>query len=219
MENRKEYDMAKKEFITWLKLHYRERAKRSLKAKVLVQLGYLRRLAATLKIKSVGDHIENFLYDSDGKILLGTIHRSISNYLVDRFNGTAVLIDGTKSVKERQMAEERFQTQAATRIMVGQIKAAGVGLNLTAAHTVGMVELPWKPADCEQFEDRAYARLNDLHGADVYYYVAENSIEQHMCNIIQTKQKVCDRVIDGEVMDDGIAIFDQLMEMMLDEEK
>lgn len=220
MDNRKEYDQAQHDFLTWIKLHHIERLGKVKRAMKLTQLSYLRRLAAICKLPRVFDWIDHFLAGSDGKLLGFAIHKSIINRLEERYRSICVVIDGSKTAKERQVAEQRFQRDRRTRILFGNIKAAGVGLNLTAAHTSALIELPWKPADCTQAEARAYGRLNDIHGIDSYYLIATNSIEEKLCKLIQKKQRNIDEVLDGTTQDDSINIYDELVaEMLADAQK
>lgn len=214
LDNRREYDRAENHFIQWLMSIGHKRLFGALKAERLVKMGYLKRLAARLKMKAVFEWIDDFLRNSEGKLLLFAVHKKIVQALHTRYQKLSVVIDGSKSNDERRRAEKRFQNDDKVRILIGNIKAAGVGLNLTAADTVAFIELPWKPADCEQAEDRCYGRLNDLHGASCYYLIAHNTIEERLCEIIQTKQKISATAIDGGKGKHSLNVLDLLAKVM-----
>jgi SWI/SNF-related matrix-associated actin-dependent regulator 1 of chromatin subfamily A len=211
LTNRSEYDRAENHFIAWLvSIGHTGRLVGALKAERLVQMGYLKRLAAWLKMNAVIEWIDNFLAEGTGKLLVFAIHKRIIKKLSNKYKDIAVVIDGSKTKRQRRKAEKRFQHTTKIRLLIGNIRAAGVGLNLTAADTVAFIELPWKPADCEQAEDRCYGRLNDLHGASIYYLVAHHTLEDKLCSIIQRKHGIATTAIDGGKRRDHLNVHDLL---------
>ena len=60
------------------------------------------------------------------------------------------------SKNERQLSVDRFQDDDKVKVFVGNIKAAGVGITLTAGEGVIMNDLSFLPSDHAQAEDRAY---------------------------------------------------------------
>ncbi|EGQ61097.1 SNF2-related helicase, partial [Acidithiobacillus sp. GGI-221] len=81
--------------------------------------------------------------------------------------GSAVRLTGKESRKKRDAAVTMFQTDPSCRWFIANIKAAGVGLNLTAATYVFFVSRPWTPADQTQAEDRAY-RIGQNRRVEIY---------------------------------------------------
>lgn len=71
---------------------------------------------------------------------------------------SAKLIFGGTDPNRRQSMIDAFQTDPKVRVMVAQINAAGVGLNLTAATSVWVAEPSWVPADNAQAIMRAHRR-------------------------------------------------------------
>lgn len=153
---------------------------------------------ATLKLPAVTDWLENFLSGSNGKILVFGIHHAILRPLLKRFEKTAVLIDGLTPSKEREHIVHKFQNDPRIRLFLGNLKAAGVGLNLTAAYTVAFAELAWNPATHTQAEDRCYARLNDLHGAQIIFFVGHGTLEEKLLGLLDRKQRIINAAIEGK---------------------
>jgi len=77
LENRHEYDEAEEDLILWLSKYSKRKANNAARAERLVKMGYLKRLAATLKLKAVTDWIDRFLEETDEKLVVFAIHRDI----------------------------------------------------------------------------------------------------------------------------------------------
>jgi SWI/SNF-related matrix-associated actin-dependent regulator of chromatin subfamily A-like protein 1 len=212
IEDRKQYERAVNQFILWLTKISTEKARRAMHAQAVVKVGYLTRLAAELKLKSVMEWIDNFLEDTDEKLIVFGVHRKIIHTLYERYPGISVVIDGNTPAKERLELTDKFNHGKKTRIMIGNIEAAGKGLNMTAASNVAMVELPWRPADVSQAVDRSH-RLGQTKQVDCYFLVARETIETKLCEILQKKQHILSEILDGESGGD-LNILDQLMESL-----
>ena len=216
IEDRKDYAHANQDFLNWLATKYRARLANAERAAGLTKIGYLRRLVAQLKLKSILEWIDSFLINSDEKLIVFGVHREILNTINQRYSKISVLINGSVTLNERKIREHEFQNDNRIRLFLGNIKAAGVGLNLTAASTVLFAELGWTPTEMIQAEDRCFARLNDLHGASVYYVIGKSTIEERILKILQDKQEIADNILDNEV-NVTLNIFDMLCQQMLQE--
>lgn len=209
----KEYDFALNNFKGWLQKNRPDKADASWRAKQVTQLGYLKQLAAKAKLPIVIDWVDDFLQESSGKLILFGIHKEILKVLKDRYKNICVSIDGETAPDDRQIACDRFQNADGVRLFIGQIKAAGVGLNLTAAETVGFVELGWTPGEHTQGEDRCH-RIGTRNAVSCYYFVAKDTIEEKLLKIIQEKQQNITRILDGRNVEEGLDLWDQLCKEM-----
>lgn len=201
-KQRKEYELATNKFITWMARKNPTKLKKAERAQRLVQLGYLKRLAAEIKMPAVMEWIDNFLEGSEGKLLVFGIHKNIIAQLEERYKKICVVVSGKVKKADRQLAVDRFQKNPKFRLFIGNIKAAGVGLTLTKAHDVAFVEIGWTPGEHSQAEDRCYGRVNDMHGATVTYLIAENTIESKLIKLIHKKQRILNAVMDGQASKD-----------------
>jgi SWI/SNF-related matrix-associated actin-dependent regulator 1 of chromatin subfamily A len=91
----------------------------------------------------------------------------------------------------------------------GNIKAAGVGITLTAASDVLFLEFPWTPGDLEQAADRCH-RIGQLNSVTVYYMVANDTIEEDIVEILQSKAAVIGQAMDGAADFMGVNILNEL---------
>jgi SWI/SNF-related matrix-associated actin-dependent regulator 1 of chromatin subfamily A len=213
IDRREEYERAEEDLIKWLSTYDYAAAIRA-RFDRRTKFTYLKRLAAQLKLPYVYEWVDNFLQNSDDKLLLGVWHRDIIAKLEERYGKGCVVIHGGKTTLQRENAEKAIMTNPKVRILIGQIKSAGLGLNLPNL-TVALAEFPWNPGTAQQFIDRAH-RLTTTKKINVYWLVAENTIESRMLEIIQAKQKTLDMVLDGKkVRDDSLTVFDLLQNALL----
>jgi len=205
---RKEYQEATDNFLFWLATKSPAAAKRAKSAQRLVQLGQLKQLAVKYKMKSVTKWIEDFLEESNEKLVLFAIHKTTIQLLHKTFPAS-VVVDGSTSMHDRKLAVKAFQADPKIKIFIGNIQAAGTGITLTASSSVLFVELPWVPADLTQASDRVH-RIGQTKGVMIYYIVAKNTIEEGLCAILQKKQKILSEILDGDVQKDELNIYDEL---------
>lgn len=210
LSNPREYNEAATDIVAWLRKIDREKARKAKKSKALVQVGYLLRLCAKFKYAYVCQWIDDFLENSDEKLVIFTMHRRMVELLKERYGRLAVVVDGSVTGEKRQRAVDRFQHDDEVRFFIGNIKAAGVGITLTAASSLVFTDLPWTPGDLVQCEDRIH-RIGQKSTAFIYYLVAANTIEEKLCRILQEKQTILEDVLDGTGNGDDLDVFDELM--------
>jgi len=213
IDNRNEYQEAVNNFIDWLSRKSLDKAKRAQKAEQLVKIGYLKRLAAQLKMKSILKWIDNFLEESDDKLVLYCIHKNIIKQIYDKYKKISVVVDGSVTGEKRKKAVLAFQNNKKIKLFIGSIKAAGVVITLTASNTLAFVELDFVPANHIQAEDRIH-RIGQKYNASIYYLIAKNTIEVPLCALIQKKQKIVDSVLDGDNITNELNIFDKLEKIL-----
>jgi SWI/SNF-related matrix-associated actin-dependent regulator 1 of chromatin subfamily A len=83
-------------------------------------------------------------------------------------------------------------------VFVGNLKAAGVGITLTAAEAVIMNDLSFVPSDHAQAEDRSY-RYGQKSNVSVYYPIFENTIEGVIYDILNKKKNIFETVMGDNI--------------------
>ncbi len=200
IENREEYNSASADIIDWiLKNEGEEKADRASQAEVLVEFEKLKQLAVKGKIESVKEWVADFL-ESGEKLVLFATHTFTLDLLQQAFPKISVRLDGSTSQKGRQEVVDQFQNNNEIRLFLGNVKAAGVGITLTASSNVGFVELPWTPGDYEQASDRLH-RIGQKDAVNVWTLVAQDTVEEDVAIILSAKQKVLAAVLDGKDVD------------------
>ena len=124
------------------------------------------------------------------KLVVFCYHRDVISRLKDLFaeGDTPVwYITGSSSAKDRQRQVDEFMA-AESGIFIGQIQAAGVGLNLTCTDTCVFLEYSWVPAEMRQAEDRLH-RIGQKGVVNIHYLVAQKSMDQKVLTALRTKMK------------------------------
>tara|TARA_R110000824_G_scaffold7698_1_gene34797 strand:+ start:3247 stop:5241 length:1995 start_codon:yes stop_codon:yes gene_type:complete len=165
------------------------------------EMAKLRQQIAIAKVPLVLDHLTNIL-ETQEKVVVFTHHHAVTEALMDGLEVEkicAVKLDGRDELEVRHNAVENFQNDPDVRVFVGGIKAAGVGLTLTAASHVLFAEMDWTPANLSQAEDRCH-RIGQTDSVLVQHIVLEASLDAYMANKVVEKQKICDKALDDGIM-------------------
>ena len=152
------------------------------------KLTKIRQIIADEKIEQTIELAENIL-EQDKKVIIFCNFTDSLNKIAEHFGKAAVKLDGSMSKPNRQNSVDQFQDNPKIKVFVGNIKAAGVGITLTAAEAVIMNDLSFLPSDHAQAEDRAY-RYGQKNNVLVYYPIFENTIEGIIYDILNNKKQV-----------------------------
>ncbi|KAI8620972.1 SNF2 family N-terminal domain-containing protein [Chytriomyces sp. MP71] len=109
----------------------------------------------------------------------------LCNHGMDKF----VRYDGTMSVKQKSDAVDTFFTDPDIPIMLVSLKAGSVGLNLTRASRVIMLDVWWNPAVEDQAIDRVH-RIGQVLPVKVYRLTIKNSIEDRILMLQENKRAI-----------------------------
>lgn len=198
ISNAPEYNLAAADLAAYLH-EYTEctdwEIRRKMRMEALVRFMTLRQLATLGKIAQAVDFIRTFL-DSGKKLIVFCSLHEVVDALVKAFPG-AVTVTGRDSAVAKQSAVDAFQNNPETRLIVCSIKAAGVGLTLTASSNVAFVELAWTYADCYQCEDRAH-RIGQKDNVTCYYLLGRGTIDQTIYALIHRKKSIAAEIMNSD---------------------
>jgi len=161
----------------------------------------VRQVIAEEKIKDTIELAENIL-EQDKKVIIFTNFTETLNKIAEHFGKQSVKLDGSTSKPQRQYAIDEFQNNEKIKVFVGNIRAAGTGITLTAAEAVIMNDLSFVPGDLSQAEDRAY-RYGQKNSVSVYYPIFINSIESIIYDMINQKKLNINTVMGDDLEDKG----------------
>jgi SNF2 family DNA or RNA helicase len=110
--------------------------------------------------------------------------------------GTAYeYLDGR--TRDRQAKVERFQHDPACRLFLISLKAGGLGLNLTAADYVFLLDPWWNPAVEAQAIDRAH-RIGQSRHVFAYRLIARDTVEERVVELQQQKRTLADAILSAD---------------------
>jgi hypothetical protein len=192
--NSVEYENVMGEYYNWYDKNPEE--SKSLTVQ-FTKITKVRQIIADEKVKNTIEIAENIIEQGKKVIIFCNFTDSL-NKIYEHFKKTAVKLDGSMTKNARQNSVDEFQNNEKIKVFVGNIKAAGVGITLTAAEAVIMNDLSFLPSDHAQAEDRAY-RYGQKNSVLVYYPIFENTIEGIIYDIINEKKKVIATVMGDNV--------------------
>jgi SNF2 family DNA or RNA helicase len=104
-------------------------------------------------------------------------------------------LDG--ATRDRQERVERFQTDPNCKLFLVSLKAGGVGLNLTAAEYVFLLDPWWNPAVEAQAVDRAH-RIGQLNQVFAYRLIARDTVEEKVLELQKSKRDLASAIISAD---------------------
>jgi superfamily II DNA or RNA helicase len=99
--------------------------------------------------------------------------------------------------KNRDLRVDRFQSDPTCRLFLISLKAGGVGLNLTAADYVFILDPWWNPAAEAQAVDRAH-RIGQTRSVFAYRLIARDTVEERVLELQQRKRELADAIITAD---------------------
>lgn len=215
----REYAAAEKDFIRWLiKTGRKQMAINAVRAEAMLKVNELKRLAGLLKLPAVDKWIGDYLEETDDKLIVYGIHKKFLKPLHQKYLSRSVIVDGSVVGKKRQDAIDRFNTHSKCRIFFGNINAAGVGWSAKDCSTTLFGELDWVPGLHTQAEDRTHGigRGQVGRGAHAYYLIGRGTMEVKLVQILQAKQEVVSKTLDGEDQEAALDVHSQLIAALLE---
>ncbi len=104
-------------------------------------------------------------------------------------------LDG--KTKNRRACVERFQTDEKCKLFLVSLKAGGVGLNLTAAEYVFLLDPWWNPAVESQAIDRAH-RIGQTRKVFAYRLIARDTVEEKVLALQENKRDLADAILNED---------------------
>ena len=154
---------------------------------------------ATLSGKSMLllDTLESIVENHE-KVLIFTQFKEmgalLSLFIEERFGEKPLFYHGGCNLKQRETMVQQFQHNRAEKIFLLSLKAAGTGLNLTAANHVIHYDLWWNPAVEAQATDRAY-RIGQKSNVMVHRFITKNTFEEKIDLMIQSKKDLANMTV------------------------
>ena len=211
----KVYKKAKDDLVSYLRDNLdksEEEIERAKKAEALVKIEVLKQVSAQLKLEQATEWIHDFL-ETGEKLLVFMTHHEMVDTLKKEFPD-AITITGDTSTEDKQAAIDKFQNDPNTKLALLGLKAANIGITMTAASNVAFLELGWTPSEMEQAEDRVY-RIGQKNSVNVWYLLAADTIDMQIASLIDRKHLVTKATADGKDLQASDGILKELIKELL----
>ena len=205
----KEYEELMGEYYDWFDNKKEESSSLTVQFSKLMKV---RKVIANEKTKQTIEFAENII-EQGKKVIIFTNFTDTLQTIYQHFGKQAVYLDGSCSKPHRQHAVDEFQDNEKIKVFVGNLKAAGVGLTLTAAEVVIMNDLSFVPAEHAQAEDRAY-RYGQKSNVLVYYPLYENTIEGAIYDILNRKKEIIRTVMGDEQPENSGDVVEEILTLI-----
>ena len=141
--------------------------------------------------------VDNMLEEGGKVIIVCTFAEEIAMFK-NYYKKKCVVYDGKMTAKAKDKAEQAFNNDKNVRVFIGQILAAGVGLNLVVANKMVFNSYSWVAADNAQIEARIY-RLTQKNDVTCVYQLFNDSVSKHMYDTVIGKKNMMDTIIKSEI--------------------
>lgn len=149
------------------------------------------------KVDALMDDIKNGDFGDDS-VAVAAVSRQLIELLSARLTKEKIahgLITGAQDAEERQRAIDDFQS-GRTKWILFTVQAGGVGVTLTAARRLVMLQRPWSLVDHKQALDRIHRIGSEIHDSVIVMdYVTEGTIEERVLQVLETKADNFDQIV------------------------
>ena len=175
-------------------------------------------IVAKSKVKGIIELIDSIV-DAGRKPLIFSSYTEPLEILEKHYKEQCVKITGATDSYQRDQLVQKFKNDENVTVFLGNMIAAGVGINLTNSSDVIFMNFPFTPADLHQAIDRTH-RIGQKNIVNVYYTICEESIDEHLFALISDKAADINALIDkGKPTIEYESIPNQLFKKLLEKYK
>lgn len=170
----------------------------------VVKTGVLRKSISLAKVPHVIEWAEE-LIEAGEKVVIFTDFTDVFNAYMRHFGSKAVGIHGATEESQRGVFVKKFQEDDSVKVFIGNIKAAGEGITLTAASYLAFNDITWRPVDQLQAENRIY-RGGAKKTCFIVFFLGDDTIDEKGFKDFIEHKDVVERIVNrrdenGEIKD------------------
>ena len=199
---RKIYNMIDKEFTDAIEKG---------ESNALVKISQLKKASFEAKKNSMLQWIKDYLSIND-KLVVFVYHKDAFDFVLENFKEISVGINGETPVEKRQKSIDSFQNDEKIKLFVGQIKACGAGITLTASKATCFIEFGQTVVEHWQAEDRVHRIGQEADSVQAYYLILEDSIDVSIMELLNERNKGINQVLNNE---SGVEMFGDMRKEIL----
>ena len=154
-----------------------------------------RKILSQYKLDSAIELAESLL-DAGENVVIVTNFVETADLLKMHFKENCCEIRGGMSDKNKQEAIDTFQNRKVD-VCILNMAVGGVGITLTSAHTMIVIDYAWLPSDMTQVEDRICRTGQNQHCMIYYIYCINSTLDSIFIDMISNKSENIDMVVDN----------------------
>ena len=163
---------------------------------ILGELASMRHESGVAKVPFVVKHIMDVLEDKQKAVVFAYQRDVISQIMESCRAYSPVALTGNTPARKRQEAVETFKSSTECRLFIGQIEAAGVGIDglQNVCDTVIFAEMSWTPGQIHQAVGRCH-RIGQNNPVLVQFLIVEGSIDEDIAATVASKEEVIKQLV------------------------
>lgn len=190
-EEKKSYERLWDEYLS-----LQEDVEKTEKNKQLIEISLMRQWLADKMIPRTVSLV-NKCIELGHKVIVFCAYDNEINTFREVFKGYSVYHNGKITLKKKNEAVDRFQTDESIKVFIGNITSSSVGITLTAGDVAVFNNFSFVPADNLQAEDRIW-RIGQDKPCTVYYQSFNGTYFDKMLDIVHNKEDVINKIIVKE---------------------
>ena len=166
------------------------------------------------KIEELMNLLDGIVYNEENNVIIFSQFTSFLEMVKPEFkkrNWDFLYLDGQTPMDKRKEIVAKFQ-KGESRIFLSSLKAGGLGINLTAANYVILLDPWWNPAIENQAMDRAH-RIGQKREVTVIRLITCQTIEEKILRLHERKQELSDEILDG-TSDSWQLTYEDILDMV-----
>lgn len=188
---------------------------------ILSYMNKMRHLTGISKISQAIPFVEDFIEDTDRKIVIFTHHKDVMEILGKRLQDSPIIKERNVNLLFFRAGDsseviDQFKNEDNNRILIASTLAAGEGLNMQFASDCIILERQWNPANEEQAEAR-FIRIGQMASkVTATYLVAIGTIDEYFAELVERKREIVTSTLsDKEATDwDQTSIMAELTDKL-----
>lgn len=163
------------------------------------------------KINRAVELVEQIIENNAKVVIMSTFKQPLLE-LYDILKAHKPLL-GTGDVSDDQFSKnvDLFQNNDNYKIFLGTTQKAGTGITLNAASYMICIDTPWTSALQQQVEDRIH-RADNINPVIIYRLICQDTIDEVVENILQTKKAISEFIVDDKLDDNAINLLKQYIQ-------
>jgi SNF2 family DNA or RNA helicase len=170
--------------------------KQKMRTEIRGNIHTLNRLVSTSKVNPIKELVDK-LTDIGEKVIVFCGYTDPLDRLEELLGDSCIKINGSVNAHKRRTLIDKFKNDPECKVFLGNMQAAGIGINLVNARHVIFMNFPFTPDQIEQAQKRAH-RSGQERRVFIYYTIAKETIDEHIYSLVIDKSSDINELIDGD---------------------